>query len=434
MKRHIQSFLLLTFLIFLLIPTITMAMEQDIQIKIDGNTVITDAPPLLVAGRVLIPVRIISETLGFSVDWHANTREIFLQKNDLNLKFNINEPFIWNNGNKALLDVVPVIKDGRVFLPIRAFSENIGALVDWDGQDRIVYVATKVQKNSTSPIEPYKLDSLQQEETSLVLTISGEQRWEPVFLTLSKPDRLVIDLNNTILGEDLVGIEVNENEFISAVRYSQYEINPNKVRIVVDLKQKVDYSYQLVENSLTINFAPKTYKVVIDPGHGGSDPGATSYSGYQEKEFNLAIALRVNELLKDEQSIAVHLTRDADFFVSLDDRVDFANSLEADLFISIHGNAMPNNSKISGIETYYTRTSSYSFAQVIHKKLVSLTGLPDRGIRTANFRVIKNTNMPAVLLEAGYLSNKGDLAKMSTAGYQEQVALSVVESIKKYFK
>src|SRR5690606_20192507 len=142
---------------------------------------------------------------------------------------------------------------------------------------------------------------------------------------------------------------------------------------------------------------PRPYVVVLDAGHGGSDPGAKSVNGRWEKDFNLAIVRKVQELLTDSQELKLVLTRDDDTYPTLDERIELANFLGADLFISVHANSHKSSS-VNGTETYYKHGYSLPLAQIMHRHILQATGFKDNGVRTAEFKVIKYTTMPAVLL------------------------------------
>jgi N-acetylmuramoyl-L-alanine amidase len=111
--------------------------------------------------------------------------------------------------------------------------------------------------------------------------------------------------------------------------------------------------------------------------------------------------------------------------------VNLANSLKADLFLSVHANSYYKAT--NGTETYYTRANSQAFAKLLHKNAVAATGFKDGGVRTAGFKVIKYTTMPAVLLEVGYLSNASDGPKLFTEALQNRVAAAIAASIKQNF-
>ncbi|WJH34148.1 N-acetylmuramoyl-L-alanine amidase [Paenibacillus sp. CC-CFT747] len=204
------------------------------------------------------------------------------------------------------------------------------------------------------------------------------------------------------------------------------------IRVVVDLKVKSGYS--LIEDGskgqVVVQLKNAKYKVVLDAGHGDQDPGAISISGKQEKDFNLTMVLKVKKILDQNPNIQVYLTRSDDTFVTLDGRCEFANNLGANVFVSIHGNKWVPST--SGSETYYWRPESLSLANIMHKNLVAAAGLPDRQVRQNDFRVVKYTNMPAVLLEVGYLSSPNDEPQMFNAAFQDRVAGGIANGIKQY--
>ena len=175
------------------------------------------------------------------------------------------------------------------------------------------------------------------------------------------------------------------------------------------------------------------FKIVIDPGHGGQDPGAKGTSGQYEKDFTLQLALKVKELAERETQLQIFLTRTDDRTISSIDRErpKFANHLGADLFISIHGNTYTDPS-VFGTETFYYREESLPFATIMHKNLLNATGSKDRGVKKEAFFVVKDTVMPAVLLEVGYLTNPNEEQKMWKDDYQYRVASSIIEGINEY--
>lgn len=174
-------------------------------------------------------------------------------------------------------------------------------------------------------------------------------------------------------------------------------------------------------------------KIVIDPGHGGEDNGATGASGQFEKDFTLSLSKKVEKLLKQESGIEVFMTRTDDSFISQESRYrpKYANKLNADLFISIHGNTF-SDPDVSGTETFYYHKNSRLLAEIIQKHVVEATGFKDRGVQKQNLFVVKDTKMPAVLIEVGYLTNPQNESKMWTDDIQSDIATSIVEGIKEY--
>ena len=171
----------------------------------------------------------------------------------------------------------------------------------------------------------------------------------------------------------------------------------------------------------------KIFKVVIDAGHGDKDPGAISLSKKTEKSYNLAVALKVNELLKKEPpQIQPIMTRSDDTFIELNERAEIANRIGADLFLAVHANSLPG-SAATGTETYYSRPNSKALADIIHRRLLGATGLADRKVQKADFVVIKKTTMPAVLTESGFLTNAKDEAILFSEQKQYEIAQALVK-------
>ncbi len=191
----------------------------------------------------------------------------------------------------------------------------------------------------------------------------------------------------------------------------------------------------LNENKTASHPSGTPFKVVIDPGHGGKDRGATGASGNFEKEFTLQLARKVEELAKQEPRIQVYMTRTDDRFISSVDRErpKFANDLDADLFISIHGNTYEDPG-VSGTETYYYHKNSLSLADIMQRQVVQASGFRDRGAKKQDYFVLKDTDMPAVLIETGYATNPQEEKAMLTEEVQSRIAASILEGIKEYLK
>ena len=194
--------------------------------------------------------------------------------------------------------------------------------------------------------------------------------------------------------------------------------------------------------------------VVIDPGHGGQDPG-TMKTGLVEKELTLDVAQRLERLLH-QRGLATLLTRNDDSYVSLQDRTAIANDQQECVFVSIHFDEA-GRPAATGIETFYAahpislpervaswlpflqRTSSeppnvesQSLATFIQESLVTYTQAVDRGTRPQQFFVIANVRHPAVLVEGGFLTNKEDVSKLANNDYREQMATAISEGILRY--
>ena len=172
----------------------------------------------------------------------------------------------------------------------------------------------------------------------------------------------------------------------------------------------------------------KTFKtVVVDAGHGGKDSGAYRRSGPPEKLVTLDVAQRLNSKLRESQLKTV-MTRSSDVFIPLDERVTIENSQKNAVFVSIHFNDSRRRG-IRGFETYYHSGTSIDLASRIQEKLMTIPNSTNRGIHTANFRVLRNATCPAVLVECGFLSNRSEGNKTRDWEYRELLADRIAEAI-----
>ncbi|MGI8821242.1 MAG: N-acetylmuramoyl-L-alanine amidase [Chthoniobacterales bacterium] len=167
--------------------------------------------------------------------------------------------------------------------------------------------------------------------------------------------------------------------------------------------------------------------VVIDAGHGGKDSGATRRYGPAEKVVALDVAQRLNRKLRESQFRTV-MTRNSDVFLPLDQRVAIGNRQENSVFVSVHFNDSRRRG-IRGYETYYSSPYARSLAQRIQGKLLTMPRAANRGVRTANFRVIRNAAYPSVLVECGFLSNRNEGGEAGSAAYREILADKISEAI-----
>lgn len=172
--------------------------------------------------------------------------------------------------------------------------------------------------------------------------------------------------------------------------------------------------------------------VVLDAGHGGRDQGTNS-GDVLEKEINLKVTERLAEVLEDAD-VKVLLTRTDDTKVGLEERASYANEQKADLFVSIHCNYCEDDAGVNGLECYYREDSEEgkALAEQVVEGIEGDSTIPCRGTRTANFRVLTKTRMPAVLVEIGYLSNRDECAKLTEESYQKLLVQRLAAGILAY--
>ncbi|MBR8831139.1 MAG: N-acetylmuramoyl-L-alanine amidase [Chlorogloea purpurea SAG 13.99] len=172
--------------------------------------------------------------------------------------------------------------------------------------------------------------------------------------------------------------------------------------------------------------------VVLDPGHGGKDPGAIGIGGIQEKDIILPISQEVARIL-EQQNIQVMLTRNSDYFVSLEGRTQMANRANADLFVSIHANSMgKGRPDVNGLEVYYF--GDRRLADVIYRNILRSVSIQDRGVRRARFYVLRTSNMPSTLVEVGFVTGGQDARNLSNRDYRNQMAAAIARGIIEYIQ
>lgn len=171
--------------------------------------------------------------------------------------------------------------------------------------------------------------------------------------------------------------------------------------------------------------------IVLDPGHGGHDPGAIGLGGIYEKKLTSTIANRVADRLRNAGAQVTN-TRDGDYYVSLEQRVAISNSNQTDAFISLHFNAFPILSA-QGISTFYFSDSGQRLANHVQASLYSNVILHNRGVIREDFHVLRNTAAPGVLIELGFITNPHDLSVIQTVDYEQQVAEAITSGLIDYF-
>ncbi len=187
---------------------------------------------------------------------------------------------------------------------------------------------------------------------------------------------------------------------------------------------------EIVIPSIPKKIKGKKY-IMIDPGHGGSDVGATRNNIY-EKDITLDIAKRVEKLLKNKGYI-VEMTRYDDKTVSLQERVEMSELFNPDIFVSIHVNSS-NSTTPSGLETHYYKDNSIYLAKCVHAALLNNINSNDRGLFKSKFYVINHTTAPAILVETGFISNPSERAQLITENRKNATAKAIAEGIDEYFK
>jgi N-acetylmuramoyl-L-alanine amidase len=357
--------------------------------------------------------------------------------------------------------------------------------------------------------------------TRISLQLNRDITWETHELgkgVPGQPGRVYIDLKRTRLGPGVKDITIGDG-LLKGARVAQYK--PDVVRVVLDTENIREYKVfpisdparliidvrgerrteiSRMEDSISsmperivvpkLETQPpavekksrqprkalisKIRRIVVDPGHGGHDPGAIGPNGIQEKDIVLAIGLKLKDLLQDDLGLDVVMTRSTDVFIPLEERTAIANKVGADLFLSVHANAAGNRSA-SGIETYYlnlaktekaaqlaakengTSLEKVSVLQAIlfdlmanyklndsahladevqkslHKKIrTSYNDVKNLGVKQGPFYVLVGASMPSILVETAFLSNSVEESRLKEPAYQDLTAEGVLEGVRNY--
>lgn len=459
---------------------------------VNGKQVTLDTAPVIVSQRMLLPLRFVGESLGVTVGWDNSSRTVIANETPQVL-LNGHAPsqaiktyqvssamyvsaqavaeqvgqkgFAWKRPERGMTI------DDQLVLPLEQIESELGGSFSWNKKKNMVEI------DRLNHLKDLSMDGDR-------VSIKTSMPVQAQAFVLTGPHRIVLDLPQTSLDDKLVDLlgeqnsnigsigeteekqrasqddededmdedtkesyssdeqaakaDVQQDEpLISALRFSQYSASPDTVRVVIELNQKSQYSLVNTDDGIEVKLTPKPkktgYLIVIDAGHGGKDPGTLGTAGNHEKDYNLAVANKVVELLKQYPEFQVVPVRTTDVFYELSERAAIANDREADLFLSIHANAAPS-AKAGGTETFYYNANSKTFAEVVHKHLQGATKFQDRGVKASGFYVIKNTHMPAVLTETGFLSNPAENAQLTNPAFQDKIAQALVAAIREYYQ
>lgn len=507
MKKLLLTLLLL---VTLLMTVTTAHAAFGIKLYINGAEVECEVAPRIINDRTMVPVRVIFENLDAKVEWDPELYQVQIDSEDTEIVFTIGSKTAKVNGKKVSLDAAPMILHDRTLVPIRFVSENLGYKVSWNDATKSVFITAPEPPKPDYVSDVLSVDTTDEEYDTLVV-IKLTEGVKPKVMTLEEPFRIILDFYNTSLSTKdgklpLGNIYISEVRWALHEEYSRIVIETNgeqpyeitgagtdKVKIRVGSKDSVpvepedeeedkissdkgdsnkndkndnantnesDEDITDTEEEIQMVEIPafEDMIIVIDAGHGGKDVGAVAKddSGntivdsdgepvLTEKDLNLYIAQKIRDILEDND-VTVLMTRDDDTFEgtnmeNLVARAELANENNAMLFVSIHNNsaASPN---ATGTEICYTEQSSGRYgitskglAKNILPLLVKATGLTNRGlVNRPNLVVLKYTGMPAVLIECGFLTCETDREVLMDTDKLDDIAQAVSDGIIKSMK
>ncbi len=493
---YIAAIISFTILLFFVPDKIILAEQNDVQLTLNDIVIPTNVSPVVINGHIFLPARDVIEALNGRITWFPVLKLLNLELGKKKVSLVIDSLEAELNGKKVILEHAPSIIENRVMIPLEVLQMLTEVETEWNQASKEIIITS--HKPQVTSIRSFS----HPDKTRIVIDISEKSSYH--VLTLKEPERLVIDIDATFKQLNKKEEELNVDDLlVKRVRSGQF--TPEKVRIVADLKGKYEFevfNLSSPERIVVDIFVPQSqlgmvaqteiqsetvtegvqkntdYVIVLDPGHGGNQPGAIGPGGLKEKDVVLDIALRAKKLLQ-ENGFIVYLTREKDVDVPLENRPLIAMEKEATVFISIHTNSaiQKGSPTAKGIETYFLNSKyasdasakdvadrenrasqfyhqetdllnkilydlgesvnirfSTEFAKIVQGNIVRNTGLTNRGVKQAPFIVLKGVNMAAVLIEVGFISNPAEEKLLKTPEFREKVAQALTRSIKDYVK
>lgn len=434
----------------------------------------------------------IAEVLNAHTYYSNKVRKAILYLGEKKVTVTAHNPFVLSGRKVLQMPVSTKYANGDILVPVKFFvpilklilSNSItdklnGATLDGIATEVNIFGVQVEEKANGTLIRVSTLDAFDKANIStrysrkwLYLDILGGKINRRSFFT--KVDPGLVSKVVPVQLEQMVQLSFQLKRDISGKEFNSSQ-RANEIWVSIPAKESL--SSDIIKKLKDDQKKWRIDKIVIDPGHGGRDPGTIGHNGIYEKNVVLAIAKRLKKLLEKKLDVEVLMTRETDKYVSLKERTQFANKKQGKLFISIHAN-WNRNSKVTGATTYFLglakseesleiaqrenavikydngnshyntfsdeqiilaamaqnsyNKESQDFAAMIQEKLKERSGIRDRGVKQAGFYVLVGASMPNVLVETAFMSNRREERLLNSRSFQEKVATAIFESIKKF--
>lgn len=422
--------------------------------SVNGKAVnLGNMPGIVIDGTAYLNgKKVFGSAIGGTCVYDSTEKTITVEKDDNTVVFRLGTNTALVNGVETEISTQAVrVKNratGKYYLmvPGRFTANSLGYDYNWNNSTKTSQITKKVDENETPSATP--------SENIDPSTVSGAA------ISFTLPDGVTsADIQHAdyyyknqfcvLISGDYVSYFENNPISINVSTISGYTVtltSAGKTRLLFNTTKLQGYKVHIQEGLTWIEVGdPKDIFeniVVLDCGHGGSDPGAQA-GGYQEKNITYSILYTYAKKYfdSDTSNIKAYWSRYDDTFVTLSDRAAFASKVGADLFISLHMNSATNTSA-TGTEVYYSTSNnkkqsngltSKIMADMFQSKLVDVMGTTSRGVKTANYTVIYKNTVPAVLIELGFISNSSDRAKLTDSSYQRAAAESIYQTTESIF-
>ncbi len=492
--------------LFLMVPVAFRALPADV-ISIPVQVVENGQPSTqielaLIERMGYLKAREAADVFNAGISYIPGTGELIYRWPHLGeekeVLFEIGSDYVVMEGVRRRMMKTPLIISDTAYIPLeavitRAFQNVIEGVVSWSFDDRTLWISLKdgireVRNYSYSNYSRFVI------ETGGKLDFTTRRRrnaWDIIF----EDTPLVFPYEGEYIGDGVVeriSVEKSHSGAVFTVHTGnkagevQVKKYPAPPRVVVDIvntdpappDETRDDMIQVIRTDIAMRDRESVGDielVIIDPGHGGRDPGAIGAMGTREKDVVLSIARMLASEIKKELNIRAELTRTGDYFVPLAQRTEIANKKGADIFISLHANSSLNPNA-RGLEVYFLSedasdaeaaavaarensvvameqrspemdrltsilwsltlnqfmNESSELASIVTRNVSKGTLLSNRGVRQAGFYVMKGARMPAVLVELGFLSNREDERLINCEDFQRSAARSITAAVKEY--
>ncbi len=434
--------------------------------------------------------------LNLRTFYSEKTRKSILYVGEAEIKVTAMNPFVQIDDRLVQLPVETRYANDELLVPLYAFAEMVRPLYRGAWPERLRKRGATADTSASNLVRPANINKI---------AVEGKANGTLIRIQATQPfarKHVSTRFSRDWMYVDIVGGKVAANVFTSINGASVVkEVRPVQTGMVTQLsfrlQQEIDASQVTISNQgntilvslptqdvvpaevlRTLEMDRQKWRIdtiVLDPGHGGRDPGAIGPEGTREKDVTLQVALRLKKLIEKDLGLRVVLTRETDTFIKLDERTALAHTAQGKMFISLHCNANKSR-RVDGTTTYFLGPAktdealevallensvvkyeddaggahsdeefiltamaqnafhheSEGFAQIIQEEMSALVGLPDRGVEQAGFRVLVGASMPSVLVEMAFISNRKEERLLDSGETQQKIARAIMHSVKRF--
>ncbi len=420
------------------------AAEKDVSLVLNGKNVKTDVPPVIINSRTLIPVRALFENINAKVEWNDKEKTVTINYSTKKIVLKIDSTTATINGVNKNLDVAATIIDDRTMIPVRFVSENLGFVVGWDDATKTVSVTTgSVNTNKLTDVKV--TDEEKGSYVTLKglggLTPKVSKLTSPNRLIMDFASTTMLSNTSSAVSKNDYFSKVRVAQFNTVTtrvvfdmdEFSDYEIKTSKDDLIISFgKTSLGGIYEFS----TLSSKAKGKLVIIDAGHGGVDVGTIgNYEDEEvyEKDINIFIADKLNAFLKS-CGVSTYMIRSGDAAVDILERPQIANEKGGYLYLSVHCNAS-ENPETNGVQIYYSEScakfdnmTNEELSKVYYENIAEL-GLKKAGmVDNPRYIVIYKSEMPSIIIENAFVSNESDLELLMDDNFKTDLAAAICES------